>query len=210
MDATGEGNTVDVVLKVGGALVRDPVLFARAMTALEQIPAGTRILIVPGGGPFADVVRTLDRAYALDDDTNHWLAVLAMDQYAHFLVSKLARARLVECPADVETALSDARLPVLAPYRWLRKDDPLPHSWSVTSDSIAAWVALNCGASDLILLKAVDGAVAELTDPYFRRYTEDPTGPLRIQISTVPNIEALVTERATASDSMRQETRVLS
>ena len=49
---------------------------------------------------------------------------------------------------------SAGRVPVLAPSRWLREADPLPHSWDVTSDSIAAWVAGQAGASTLVLVKA--------------------------------------------------------
>jgi aspartokinase-like uncharacterized kinase len=176
---------VDTVLKVGGALLRDPAMFERAVQALGQIAADSRVLIVPGGGPFADVVRDLDRKYALGDDETHWMAVLAMDQHAHLLVSKIPRASLVESAVEVESGLEAGSLPILAPYRWLLATDPLPHSWEVTSDSIAAWVAEACGASDLILLKAVDGPASELTDSYFSHYLSNPNRPFRIQVSTV-------------------------
>ena len=51
---------------------------------------------------------------------------------------------------------------VLLPYRCLRENDPLPHSWDVTSDTIAAWVADSLGL-DLLLLKSVDGISAGVT-----------------------------------------------
>jgi aspartokinase-like uncharacterized kinase len=63
---------------------------------------------------------------------------------------------------------------VLAPYAWLRREDPVPHSWDVTSDSIAAWVAGAIGAERLVLVKP-PGATArsgeaerpDIVDGYF-------------------------------------------
>ena len=46
---------------------------------------------------------------------------------------------------------------MLIPFDLLRHADPLPHSWRVTSDSIAAWVAELACAHMLVLLKDVDG-----------------------------------------------------
>ena len=43
------------------------------------------------------------------------------------------------------------------PFQYLFKQDPLPHSWDVTSDSIAAYLAETLHAQKLILLKDVDG-----------------------------------------------------
>jgi aspartokinase-like uncharacterized kinase len=37
----------------------------------------------------------------------------------------------------------------------------LPASWQVTSDSIAAWVAVRAGAGRLVLVKEVDGLFAD-------------------------------------------------
>ena len=56
------------------------------------------------------------------------------------------------------SAVADGRLAVLAPFRWLRAADPLPHGWHVTSDSIAAWVAARLAARRLVLLKSLEGA----------------------------------------------------
>jgi hypothetical protein len=42
----------------------------------------------------------------------------------------------------------------------LRSADPLPHTWDVSSDTIAAWIAARIGL-DLVLLKSVDGIIRE-------------------------------------------------
>jgi aspartokinase-like uncharacterized kinase len=114
-------------------------------------------------------VRQQCRHLQIDADTAHWMAILGMDQYAHALAFRIRGAALVERERDIPVALAAGRIPVLAPYHWLRAADPLPHSWDVTSDSIAAWLACALGAARLILLKPVAGDPVKLADPYFPR-----------------------------------------
>jgi aspartokinase-like uncharacterized kinase len=159
---------IDVVVKVGGSALRDPAALDRVLAALEA--ASCAVLIVPGGGPFADAVRDVDRRLTLTDEAAHWMAVRAMDQYAELLVSRLRRGVLVADLDGIRRALTAGQLPVLAPFAWLRREDPLPHSWEVTSDSIAAWVTRVTAAGLLVLVKpgsGVQSSVAGLTDPYF-------------------------------------------
>jgi dihydroneopterin aldolase len=92
-----------------------------------------------------------------------------MDQYAHVLAQCLGCGTFVTNVREVRTALDAGRVPVLAPSKWLREADPLPHSWDVTSDSIAAWVAGAVGARRLVLVKPAGAAGADLVDPYFSR-----------------------------------------
>jgi 5-(aminomethyl)-3-furanmethanol phosphate kinase len=163
-----DGPLVDIVIKIGGGLLAHPAHFDAALETLADAASSRRFLIVPGGGPFADAVRHVDGQLKLSDAAAHWMAVLAMDQYAHLLASRLRSAELVAGPPDIAAALGRARLPVLAPSRWLRDVDPLPHSWDVTSDSIAAWVAGMVGAQRLVLVKPPGAGDAGI-DPYFHR-----------------------------------------
>jgi aspartokinase-like uncharacterized kinase len=130
---------------------------------------GDPVLVVPGGGPFADTVRKIDSERGLSDDAAHWMAILAMNQYAELLTSLVPRTRLVETAEEIEAARESGRLPILVPYRWLRVADPLPHSWEVTSDSVAAWTAGELDAVRLVLIKAVKANRPELIDPHFER-----------------------------------------
>ena len=147
-------------------MVRAELLDA-ALRTIADAGRDVSILIVPGGGPFADTVRDADQRFGLTDEAAHWMAVLAMDQYAHLIASRLANSVLVSGPGDIEPALAPHRVPVLAPYRWLRDADPLPHSWDVTSDSIAAWIARQLGASRLVLIKPPGASGPDVVDPYF-------------------------------------------
>ena len=62
-------------------------------------------------------------------------------------------AVLVSDAGGLSAVFDLAHVPVLAPYAWLRRADSLPHSWQVTSDSIAAWIARALGARRLVLVK---------------------------------------------------------
>src|SRR5262245_31563049 len=97
------------------------------------------------------------------------MAVLAMDQYAHLIAGRLPCSALVTNAREASRAIDEGRVPVLAPSRWLHDADPLPHSWDVTSDSIAAWVAGAVGARQLVLVKPSGAGGGEMVDPYFRR-----------------------------------------
>lgn len=146
---------IDTVVKLGGSLESSghaPALLAE----LERLVAeGHSLLVVPGGGRFADAVRA-DPELSADPDRAHWAAIEAMDTMAGALKHLSESAVLVVGAAAAQAALTARRLPILAPATWLRAADPLPHSWDVTSDSIAAWVAGEMSARQLVLLKAVE------------------------------------------------------
>lgn len=130
-----------LVVKFGGSLLDC------GRSLVPVLSSATRpLLVVPGGGPFADVVRRLDP----DCDSAHWMAIAAMEQVGFHLAA-------LGLPVTDAMRIPDAPS-VLLPYRLLRDRDPLPHSWRVSSDTIAAWCAaeLEC---DLVLAKSVDGIV---------------------------------------------------
>jgi aspartokinase-like uncharacterized kinase len=180
--------TVDAVVKVGGSLLAGGSL-PSLLTTLGALARTYRLAVVPGGGRFADAVRGACSVHDPGASAAHWMAILAMDQHAHMLAGLQPAARLVTGPDEVVSVLAGGLLPVLAPFRWVRAVDPLPHGWHVTSDSIAAWVAARLSARRLVLLKSLEGVsgtsgdvVAEapirsaaldgIVDEYFERAVE--------------------------------------
>lgn len=129
-----------LVVKAGGSLTDEiPALYALLAAS------GRTLLVVPGGGRFADAVREC----GAEGSPAHWMACCAMEETAWLWVA--AGAAPVTSPDAPVAGVS-----VLLPYRVMLAFDPLPHSWDVTSDTIAAWVAAARGAP-LLLLKSVDG-----------------------------------------------------
>jgi aspartokinase-like uncharacterized kinase len=172
---------VDLVIKVGGSLLAQPECLDRVLAIVASASKNQRLVIVPGGGAFADAVRKADSAIRLSDGAAHWMAVLAMDQYAHLLADRLRDGVVATNIEEIASTLCAGRVPVLAPTRWLRDADPLPHSWDVTSDSIAAWVAGALGARRLVLVKPSGASGSDVVDPYFSRAL-----PAAIESITVP------------------------
>lgn len=146
-----EGNSMWVI-KVGGSLMGSPEL-ERWLEIFVKFSDG-HIIIVPGGGVFADAVRESQKVSKISDACAHRLAVLAMDQYGLLLANMnpgLAIAR-TECEIDERTW--QHRAIVWLPSTMVLADDSIPKSWDVTSDSIAAWLAEKLNAKYLILLKS--------------------------------------------------------
>ncbi|MDQ1274739.1 MAG: 5-(aminomethyl)-3-furanmethanol phosphate kinase [Euryarchaeota archaeon] len=152
--------SVRVVVKVGGSLIQEaPELVNRLVKEfgsgscevdpdkLTSERISFSIFIVPGGGIFADAVRRADKKFGLGDDAAHWMAILGMEQYACYLQDK-SHATGTDSITELPQGVS-----ILFPYRLLKAEDPLLHSWDVTSDTIAAWVAKQIGA---LFIKATD------------------------------------------------------
>ena len=147
------------VVKVGGSLFDWPELSSRLQLFLATLKE-TNVLLIPGGGPTADVIRQLDQRHHLGEETSHWLALHALALNARFLEKILSSSQVVE---DLDAAGScwlRGITPILDMYQFARGDearaDHLPHTWQVTSDSLAARVALVAQATKLILLKSKD------------------------------------------------------
>ncbi|HYK82048.1 MAG TPA: hypothetical protein VEU55_02805 [Gemmatimonadales bacterium] len=161
------GALVHTVVKVGGGLLGRAGAFDLVIEALTAFRPGRRLVVIPGGGPFADAVRQMFRRVKIGEDAAHWMAVLGMDQYAYAVAARAPGGILVEDRGELQAALARGQLPVLAPYRWLKAADPLPHSFDVTSDSIAAWFAGALGARRVVLIKPVADDARRLVDPLF-------------------------------------------
>jgi 5-(aminomethyl)-3-furanmethanol phosphate kinase len=155
--ATGN-KQASLVVKVGGSLFDMPNLGPKLQAWLPTLP-DPHVLLVPGGGATADVVRELDGCHALGEERAHWLALAALSLNARFLQTLLPAAQIIDNCAACEASWSRGHLPILDAYPFAIQDeqslDALPHAWSVTSDSVAARVAQVCGARQLILLKSV-------------------------------------------------------
>lgn len=142
------------VVKLGGSLLGSPEL-AKWLDTLVQISDG-KVLIVPGGGMFADAVRQAQDTSLINDAVAHHLALLAMDQFGLLLAGM--NPGLVTASSELEIAERgwQHRGIVWLPSRMVLADENIPKNWHVTSDSLSAWVANKIGSEHLILVKSKD------------------------------------------------------
>jgi aspartokinase-like uncharacterized kinase len=178
-----------LVVKVGGSLFDRPELGPRLVRWLKPL-SSSRVLLVPGGGQAVDVIRNWDQRHGLGEESAHWLALRALSVNAHFLAAILrkefrilgdfgnrARPIVIAELKEADEVWRESGLPILDAFQFAQEDEGrrghLPHSWSVTSDSLAARVAVRLPAQRLILLKSAsipkDWIKAErgIVDPYF-------------------------------------------
>tara|TARA_R110002111_G_scaffold262694_1_gene340220 strand:+ start:168025 stop:168687 length:663 start_codon:yes stop_codon:yes gene_type:complete len=207
------------VIKIGGSLFDLPDLAVRLSRLRERLE-NTKPLIVCGGGAAANLVRDWDQRHQLGKTAAHWLAIQAMMLNDQLLCHLLPDSCIVTSQAEADSAWKMQRVPILCAFTYLKQTASLefadlPASWDVTSDSIAAWVALTWPAEELILLKSVDLpenktlselAEAGLVDAYLPRLS-DCLPPLRwcnlrsdhgpLQLATVTSGNSFQSRNAT-------------
>ena len=157
-----------ILYKLGGSLLTLPDLDSRLMVLFRQpLPAPlavtasrpvARALLV-GGGPTADVVREWDRRHRLGDQRSHDLAVAAMGLNARFVKSLLPAAEWATKRNSIGRPRAGGRVAVLDPQAVFDEAERqaavrLPRSWDVTSDSLAAFLAIEWGARAIVLVKS--------------------------------------------------------
>jgi 5-(aminomethyl)-3-furanmethanol phosphate kinase len=145
------------VIKVGGSLALSPQKLKTLCRKLSDISQKQRLIIVPGGGEFADTVRALDERFDLAVQSSHQMAILAMDQYGYLLTNLISNSCLVDKLENVKKVLDSGKLPIFLSSSYFACADPLPNSWDITSDSIAVHIAGQLGACRIVLITDVDG-----------------------------------------------------
>lgn len=151
------------VVKVGGSLQSYPAKLRCLCDKLSELSRKHRLIVVPGGGEFADAVRKLDRRFGFSPAAAHRMAVLGMDQYGLMLADLLEGSCTVDRFERLLETLDSGELPVFLPSNFMFTEDPLENCWDVTSDSIAVYVAGRLQANRAVLITDVNGV-----------YTSDP------------------------------------
>lgn len=147
------------IVKLGGSLYHT----AELKSWLDLLLAYSHheaVVIVPGGGPFADMVRQAQALHHFDDQHAHHMALLAMAQYGLLLHALLPTALTIKTPADVPAA---CQLSIWLPDDKMLQADELQQSWHITSDSLALWFAQQHPQSKLSLVKCVSVDTGDIT-----------------------------------------------
>jgi aspartokinase-like uncharacterized kinase len=171
------------VVKLGGSLLAADALPA-CLHAVGQLKG--RVVLVPGGGAFADQVREMQRQYGFDDVAAHRMALLAMQQMALLINSLQPGFTLLDSVAKLKSANGvSIWLPQVAELDAAAVDN----SWEVTSDSLAAWLAAELAADELLLVKSAtiaetaslaDLQQQQIVDAAFLAFAEKYSGRIKV------------------------------
>ncbi|NOQ65420.1 MAG: uridylate kinase [Methyloprofundus sp.] len=155
-----------IILKLGGSLLSSPLLREYLQLASEQ--GQGKLVIVPGGGVFAEQVRVTQKQWLYDDRAAHVMAILAMQQMAVLFQSLCADLQLVSSLSDIPAKLQQGKVLIWSPLLAELDADNVPASWDISSDSLAAWLASQLSASRLIVVKSAEipatATVAQLSN----------------------------------------------
>lgn len=177
------------VVKIGGSLLDLPDLQARLSHWIDSSSPALNVLLVGGGG-FAETIRQADARFHLGEERAHWLCIEALGVSARLLGAIFGgRLPIQDWPTllairnHLATTQPETSFTViLDPPTFLNFHEPqlppraIPHTWDVTTDSIAARMAECLRASELALLKSCDppadfavgsAASSRMVDPFF-------------------------------------------
>lgn len=176
-----------VVYKLGGSLLTLGDLDRRLMALLEEpLPLATRPVadraVLIGGGETADLVRRWDREHKLGAERSHDLALAAMAFNARLVHLLVTGSELVAKRTLVRKTCAGGGIAILEPVAVVaeaekRAAERLPRSWDVTSDSIAAFLAIEWRAAALVLIKSTPRAAGQSAAAAARRGQVDKYFP---------------------------------
>jgi 5-(aminomethyl)-3-furanmethanol phosphate kinase len=149
------------IVKLGGSLA--DTMDLQSWLGVLACFGGGRVIIVPGGGLFADQVRRTQQLWSFDDRVAHRMALLAMDQYGLMMAGIRADLKPAATVEAIENILGQAGVAVWTPSVMAADNRDLPENWDLTSDSLAAWLANRLKATMLLVVKSVDTSEPEIS-----------------------------------------------
>ena len=155
---------MDWIVKIGGSLFpEDAIKLCEAIIASnDSLKSPNKIAFICGGGIFANKIRDYNQDMHFSDTANHNSAIMCMDIIGTLLADKVKGLESVKSIDMVGAILEQGKLPLLNPSSIIESHDALEHSWKVTSDSIAMYIA-DLLKAKLLIATDVDGI-----------YTHDP------------------------------------
>ncbi len=141
-----------IIIKLGGSLSRSDTL-VDCLNAVENNYQGRAVVIVPGGGAFADQVRLAQQHWQFDDTTAHHMALLAMQQMALLFKGLKPDFVIADSVVAIQGQLNK-KIVIWSPDIIELDNAGISASWDITSDSLAAWLADTLSATELILIKS--------------------------------------------------------
>ncbi len=146
------------VIKLGGSLLSDPTVLKQCLNHISTTVKDNKqsLVIVPGGGVFADLVRTTQNKWNFDDKVAHSMAILAMQQMACLLNGLQPSFVFANSITEIQKISLKGSVIIWSPCISELNAATINNNWDVTSDSLAAWLATQLDATELVLVKSAN------------------------------------------------------
>lgn len=147
------------IFKIGGKILEnekhlDNVLYQ--LKVLHEKFTIKNIILIPGGGSFANFIRVLDENMNLGEELSHWMAIYSMEFNGMRICGKYKYLTPIRNFKKIKKK-TGSLFSVFLPYNFLKINDELPHKWEVTSDSISLFLAYKLNLEYCFLIKDIDG-----------------------------------------------------
>ncbi|MFX0024064.1 MAG: hypothetical protein ACFE9S_17180 [Candidatus Hermodarchaeota archaeon] len=190
------------VFKIGGKILDDFENLNSTIAQLNQLyeeKVLDKIILIPGGGSFANFIRKIYSELKFTEEIAHWMGIISMNYNGLELNKKFPNLPAIE---NLEKLKEMEKIfCIFLPYEFLKENDNLPHSWDVTSDSISLFIAKELELNECFLIKDVDGILDNENNVIKEISTSKLKDIVKLQKRTEPLSESeLLKEKTTPID----------
>jgi len=153
---------ITTIFKIGGKILDNFADLNSTISQLKQLfeeKLIQKIIIIPGGGSFANFIRKIYKELKFTEEIAHWMGIISMNYNGLEISKKFPDLQVIEKYDKLKEIRNT--FCIFLPYEFLKENDKLPHSWDVTSDSIALYLTKELGLNECFLIKDVDGILNE-------------------------------------------------
>ncbi len=146
------------IFKIGGKILENFDNLNSTISQLRQLYKKKlifNIILIPGGGSFANFIRNAHSELKFTEELAHWMGIISMNYNGLELSKQFPKLEVTEDFNRLKNLKKNFCL--FLPFQFLKDNDKLPHSWDATSDSITLFLAKELGLNECFLIKDVDG-----------------------------------------------------
>ena len=151
-----------IIAKIGGKIFENHENLENTLSQFKNLlfekKQIDKVILIPGGGSYANFIRNLDAKLKISDDLSHWMAIFAMNWNGIAISQKYPDLKCINYINELKE--SKELISIFLPFDFLYQTDELPHSWDITSDSITLYIASQLGLKECYLIKDVDGIIS--------------------------------------------------
>ncbi len=153
-----------LLFKIGGKIIENKTDLDNTISQLRAIkeikPSIKSIILIAGGGSNVDEIRKSYKRGEINDEVAHWQAIKIMDLNAIKIQDLNKDFTFTDSFIELTRIVSSSgqfKIINFPTFKYLKRNDELPHNWKTTSDSISYFIASKLNLLKCFLIKDIDG-----------------------------------------------------